>query len=62
MYTRRVSRVLQTRDRYKLSSWCGPESAAHQPVLRRIRGTSIYIFTPCSVMYFTAPGCHGIGE
>jgi hypothetical protein len=21
-----------------------------------------HIFTPCSAKYFTAPGCHGIGE
>jgi len=27
-----------------------------------VAGQSPYIFTPFSVKYFTAPGCHGIGE
>src|SRR4029079_1319467 len=32
------------------------------PASQQDRRGGRYIFTPCSVMYFTAPGCHGIGE
>ena len=37
----------------------GPAEAG--PLRRRI-SASAHIFTPFSVKYFTAPGCHGIGE
>jgi hypothetical protein len=37
-----------------------PASSAR--ALIRPARRSDHIFTPCSAKYFTAPGCHGIGE
>ena len=41
------------------------KSSSRDPAERRYRyGSRIrhHIFTPCSARYFSAPGCHGIGE